>query len=135
MAPTPGSRPAGKVNAGVGLQDGKVSNPYGGETVQKAVWAAFEEAGLFEKASSEGKKLQQRAGLQATRGKIDIDAMSSSEKADFNNKADANMKEANKRDPGLMYSAPQNVTSKDNRRYRAEIAAAGKERRGEGLDG
>ena len=99
---------------------------YYGEAVQKAVWAAFEEAGLFEKASSEGKKLQQRAGLQATRGKIDTDAMSSSEKADFNNKADANMKEANKRDPGLMYSAPQNVTSKDNRRYRAEIAAAGK---------
>ena len=87
--------------------------------VTKAIQDAW-----FEKAKGKQEKLNRRAGLRAMREKIDTDAMSPSEKTDFNKKADANMREANKNDPGLMYSAPQNVTSQDNRRYRSEIAAA-----------
>ena len=69
-------------------------------------------------------KLQRRAGLRAQVGKIDYDTMDKKQKADFQQNKDQRLRAAGKRDPGAMYSAPQQGMSRDNRLYRAQIGAA-----------
>jgi len=69
-------------------------------------------------------KLQRRAGLRAQVGKIDHDTMDKKQKATYNKNIASRMGKQNKRDPGLMYSAPQQGMSQDNRLYRAQIGAA-----------